>query len=58
MPQDDYSLQTLHCEECREEAQAGSVGWLVFEVDLPDDPDPAELVVYCPECAARELGTR
>jgi hypothetical protein len=27
-----------------------------FRVDLADDPAPPEVVLYCPECAAREFG--
>jgi len=34
-----------------------AAGWVAFRVDLPDEP-PAEVIVYCPVCAAREFGQR
>jgi hypothetical protein len=47
----------VRCEECgREpEVEAHAVGWIAFRVDLDDDPDPPEVIVYCPDCAAREF---
>jgi hypothetical protein len=47
----------VRCEECgREpEADAHAAGWVAYRVDLADDPDPAEVVVHCPECPAREF---
>ncbi len=50
-----YGQGTLRCQECEQEAQPRAVGWLAFQVDLADDPDPPEVVVYCPACAAREF---
>jgi hypothetical protein len=46
------------CEECGREAgvEAHATGWLAFRVDLDDDPDPPEVVVYCLQCSAREFG--
>jgi hypothetical protein len=39
--------------EAREQAK----GWTAFLVDLPDDPDDEpEVVIFCPPCAANELG--
>jgi hypothetical protein len=48
----------MRCDECgREpEVEAHGVGWLAFRVDLPDDDDPAEVIVFCPKCAAKEFG--
>jgi hypothetical protein len=33
-----------------------AVGWLAFRVDLADDPDPPEVIVFCPVCAVQEFG--
>jgi hypothetical protein len=39
--------------EAREQAK----GWTAFLVDLPDEPDDEpEVVIFCPSCAASELG--
>src|SRR6478735_4044110 len=48
------------CDECGRTAEADcpAAGWVAFRVDLADDPDPPEVVVYCPECAAHEFGER
>ena len=48
----------VRCEECGVEAEvvAHAGGWLAYRVELRDDPDPPEIVVYCPDCAAREFG--
>jgi hypothetical protein len=48
----------VRCEECGEEAdvEAHAAGWVAYRVDLADDRDPPEVIVYCPECAAREFG--
>jgi predicted RNA-binding Zn-ribbon protein involved in translation (DUF1610 family) len=58
----------VRCEECRKEAdvEAHAVGWIAYLVDLADDPDPPEVIFYCPECAntsstartGREAATR
>ena len=49
----------MRCTECERESdvQAHAAGWVAFRVKLPDDP-PAEVTVYCPECAVREFGER
>lgn len=31
-------------------------GWQAVFVDVPDDPDPTEVVLFCPECWQRESG--
>jgi hypothetical protein len=30
-------------------------GWLAYLVDLDDDDEDAELIFFCPACAAREF---
>jgi hypothetical protein len=45
----------LNCQECGLETEAAE-GWLAFRVDIPDDPDTPEVIVFCPECSRRELG--
>jgi DNA-directed RNA polymerase subunit RPC12/RpoP len=55
---DVRSVRSLECVECGREQAAGERGWKAY---LPTDEDePAEAVVYCPECASRkfEPGTR
>jgi hypothetical protein len=54
---DQRYSRRLPCEECGQEADemARSVDWVAYRVDLDDDPDPPGVVVYCPECAAREF---
>jgi hypothetical protein len=49
----------VRCEECGEEpdVQAHAAGWVAYLVDLADDPDEPEILVYCPACAQREFGT-
>jgi hypothetical protein len=51
------SSSALRCEECGWEPDVAvhAAGWVAFVVDLADDPDPPAVVVYCPQCAAREL---
>jgi hypothetical protein len=47
--------EPLRCVECRR-VQAVSVarGWRAYLT--VDEDEPAEAVVYCPDCAAREFG--
>jgi hypothetical protein len=33
-----------------------AAAWSAYLVDLPDDPDTPEVIVFCPICARRELG--
>ena len=53
------NLTELRCDECGREPDIGvhPAGWVVYPVDLPDDPDPPEVVVYCPRCFLREFAT-
>jgi hypothetical protein len=46
--------EPLTCVECGREQPAGEVGWRAYLT--VDDDEPAEAVVYCPTCAAREFG--
>jgi hypothetical protein len=54
----ERELEALRCVECglESDVEAHAAGWVAFRVDLPDDPDPPEAVVYCSACAAREFG--
>jgi len=45
--------QRLTCVECGRERAAGEQGWKAYLT--VDEDEPAEAIVYCPECAAREL---
>jgi hypothetical protein len=47
----------VRCEECGKEpdVEAHAAGWIAFLVDLADDPDPPQVVFYCPDCAKREF---
>jgi hypothetical protein len=50
----------MRCEECGKEpdVQAHAAGWVAYRVDLPDDPDELEVIVFCPQCDEREFGSR
>jgi hypothetical protein len=41
------------CVECVREQAAGERGWKVYLTT--DEDEPAEAIVYRPECAAREF---
>jgi hypothetical protein len=47
--------EPLTCTECGREQAAGERGWRAYPTT--DEDEPAEAVVYCPECAAREFGS-
>jgi hypothetical protein len=55
---DGGEVQTLQCEECKRTAAARGAGWIAFRVDTGDGADAREFIVYCPDCARRELGDR
>jgi hypothetical protein len=42
-----------HCTECGRKQRPDERGWRAYLND--DEDEPAEAVVYCPECAAREF---
>jgi hypothetical protein len=42
--------------ECGATADADATGWRAYLVDLRGEGEPLEVVVLCPECAAREFG--
>lgn len=44
----------LVCRECGREQAAGERGWRAYLTT--DEYEPAEAVVYCPDCAHREFG--
>lgn len=41
--------QRLTCEECGRERAASERGWQAYLAT--DEDEPAEVVVYCPDCA-------
>jgi hypothetical protein len=43
--------------ECEVAAEGTADGWLAVLVDLPDDSDPAEVLI-CPACAAWKFTDR
>ena len=45
----------LVCLECGAEAEERAAGWRAYLTD--DEDEPAEVGVYCSECADREFGT-
>jgi hypothetical protein len=45
----------LTCEECGRTQPAGERGWRAYLTTGEDEP--AEAIVYCPDCAAREFGS-
>jgi hypothetical protein len=46
--------EPLRCVECGRVQPEGARGWRAYLTT--DEDEPAEAVVYCPECAERELG--
>jgi hypothetical protein len=46
----------LTCVECRREQGDDERGWHAYLTT--DEDDSAEALVYCPECAEREFGSR
>jgi hypothetical protein len=36
--------------------EARAHGWRAFIVDDPDEPEPTDVVLYCPRCGEREFG--
>ena len=46
---------TLVCAECEREAHESARGWLAFLVDLADDEEEPEVVIFCSACRAREF---
>jgi hypothetical protein len=50
----DHQTERLACVECGRVQAAARRGWRAYL--KTDEDDPAEAVVYCPECAEREFG--
>jgi hypothetical protein len=46
------------CAECGQIADDRALGWRGVRYDLPDEDDDPLLAFYCPECAAREFGSK
>ena len=46
----------LQCEECDRVSREGERGWKAYLT--AEEDAPAQAVVYCPECAAREFRER
>jgi hypothetical protein len=46
--------ERLQCVECGREQPADEQGWRAYLT--VDEDEPAEAVVYCPDCATREFG--
>jgi hypothetical protein len=44
----------LKCAECGREQAVDERGWRAYLTD--DSDEPAEAVVFCPDCARREFG--
>ena len=44
------------CSECGAAAREGAEGWRAFVVGGYDGEE-VEVVVFCPDCAEREVGT-
>jgi hypothetical protein len=45
----------VRCIECDVVATGPTDGWKAY-IDSGRDGEPAEIVIYCPECAEREFG--
>jgi hypothetical protein len=52
---DVRSLRRLECVECGRVSDDNERGWRAHLTT--DEDEPAEAVVYCPECDEREFGT-
>jgi hypothetical protein len=48
--------EPLVCVECGTRAPLDAAGWKADIGDDPRDHDPPEVVLFCPECWAREFG--
>ena len=48
----------LRCSDCGTEGQEATRGWHAVYAQVPDEDEQPLIVVYCPECAERELGRR
>jgi hypothetical protein len=46
----------LICEECRRFWRRAGERWRMYVLDVDDEP--AYAVIYCPDCARREFGSR
>jgi hypothetical protein len=46
--------ERLTCVECGRAQAVGERRWRAYLTD--DEDEPAEAIVYCPDCATREFG--
>ena len=46
----------VRCSECGELATGAATGWEAYFTGGFED-EPVEIVVFCPECSAREFGS-
>lgn len=46
------------CVECGRRSDVLWTGWRGYRVDDPETDSRPELGFYCPDCAAREFGSR
>jgi len=51
-------VHVLACAECPRVSSLTARGWKAYRVDAPERDGPPQLVFYCPECAAKESGSR
>jgi hypothetical protein len=51
----DHQAERLACVESGRAQSTTQRGWRAYLTT--DEVEPAEAVVYCPECAEREFGT-
>jgi hypothetical protein len=49
-----YLVGPLRCTDCGRGQAADERGWKAYLT--VDEDEPAEAIVYCPECAEREFG--
>jgi hypothetical protein len=49
---------SLLCIECGDSTTQPERGWRAYMVEDVRGDDPDEVVVCCPDCAAREFGSR
>jgi len=47
----------LRCQECGCRSESGR-GWFGYITEDPEDGQGAQVAVYCPPCAQRELEAR
>ena len=51
-------VHVLACAECPRVSSVSARGWKAYRVEAPEREGPPQLAFYCPECAAKESGSR